>query len=871
MLHRSEISMSSVDDALEPPMAPLARHAPARPSQERYRQFYESTPAMLHSIDMNGVLVSVSDAWLAKLGYSREEVIGRRSVEFLTARSRDHATRNVLPSFFQKGHCDEVEYEMVTRSGEVIEVLLSAVLEFDESGRPAHTTAVIQDVTQRRRAERALREERQHLAYIIEGTHAGTWEWNIQTGETRFNEQWAQIIGFTLKELEPVTMDIWLDRAHPKDLLRSEQILARHYAGALPAYECQVRLRHRGGHWIWILSRGRVQTWTPDGRPEWMFGFDIDISHLKDQEEALRQSQAELSEQHELLRVTLRSIGDAVITTNADGEVIWLNPVAETMTGWSTQAASRRPLDSVFHIVNADTGARVQSPVSVCLEQTPASGSEDPTVLISRNGDRYGIEHSASPIRSDKGEVLGLVLVFHDVTEQRRVAGELNYRATHDALTGLVNRQEFESRLRGLLQNTRDQRGEHALLYLDLDQFKLVNDACGHAIGDQLLQQVARLFSETVRARDTLARLGGDEFAILLEHCSMTHAERIAAQICERVGHFRFSHDGRSFRIGVSIGLAPVLQRWSSVASLMQAADVCCYAAKQAGRNRVQVWHDSDTGIRRHQGETQWALRIEHALEENRFVLHAQRIVGLKDSPEGPADGIYAEALLRMIDDTGREVLPGAFLPAAERFHLASRIDRWVLNEAVSWLEDLQAPQSLRTLSVNLSGQSIGDRAFHRYAMDLLGAAGESVCSRLCLEITETAAVTNIADAAVFVKNVKALGVHTALDDFGSGASSFGYLKALPVDFLKIDGQFIQRLLDDRLNQAAVRCFVEVASVVGVKTVAEFVDGPRLLEMVRSLGVDFAQGFLLHRPAPIRELLPQSMSTTRGARADSPA
>lgn len=852
-------------------MAPLARHAPARPSQERYRQFYESTPAMLHSIDMNGVLVSVSDAWLAKLGYSREEVIGRRSVEFLTARSRDHATRNVLPSFFQKGHCDEVEYEMVTRSGEVIEVLLSAVLEFDESGRPAHTTAVIQDVTQRRRAERALREERQHLAYIIEGTHAGTWEWNIQTGETRFNEQWAQIIGFTLKELEPVTMDIWLDRAHPKDLLRSEQILARHYAGALPAYECQVRLRHRGGHWIWILSRGRVQTWTPDGRPEWMFGFDIDISHLKDQEEALRQSQAELSEQHELLRVTLRSIGDAVITTNADGEVIWLNPVAETMTGWSTQAASRRPLDSVFHIVNADTGARVQSPVSVCLEQTPASGSEDPTVLISRNGDRYGIEHSASPIRSDKGEVLGLVLVFHDVTEQRRVAGELNYRATHDALTGLVNRQEFESRLRGLLQNTRDQRGEHALLYLDLDQFKLVNDACGHAIGDQLLQQVARLFSETVRARDTLARLGGDEFAILLEHCSMTHAERIAAQICERVGHFRFSHDGRSFRIGVSIGLAPVLQRWSSVASLMQAADVCCYAAKQAGRNRVQVWHDSDTGIRRHQGETQWALRIEHALEENRFVLHAQRIVGLKDSPEGPADGIYAEALLRMIDDTGREVLPGAFLPAAERFHLASRIDRWVLNEAVSWLEDLQAPQSLRTLSVNLSGQSIGDRAFHRYAMDLLGAAGESVCSRLCLEITETAAVTNIADAAVFVKNVKALGVHTALDDFGSGASSFGYLKALPVDFLKIDGQFIQRLLDDRLNQAAVRCFVEVASVVGVKTVAEFVDGPRLLEMVRSLGVDFAQGFLLHRPAPIRELLPQSMSTTRGARADSPA
>jgi diguanylate cyclase (GGDEF)-like protein/PAS domain S-box-containing protein len=859
--------MSAVDGPLDQSVALSQTQAQASPSPERYRRFYESTPAMLHSIDMNGVLVSVSDTWLARLGYSREEVIGRRSTDFLTARSREHATRDVLPAFFKAGRCDDVEYEMVTRSGEVIEVLLSAVLEFDASGRPLHTTAVTQDVTHRRQAERALREERQHLAYIIEGTHAGTWEWNIQTGETRFNEQWAQIIGFTLKELEPVTMGAWLDRAHPNDLLRSEQILEQHYAGALPAYECQVRLRHRGGHWIWILSRGRVQTWTPDGRPEWMFGFDIDISHLKYQEEALRRSQAELSEQHELLRVTLQSIGDAVITTNAHGEVIWLNPVAETMTGWSTQAASRLPLDTVFHIVNGDTGVRLQSPVSVCLEQTPASGSEDPTVLISRGGEKYGIEHSASPIRSDSGEVLGLVLVFHDVTEQRRVAGEMSYRAKHDALTGLVNRHEFESRLRGLLQNARDERSEHALLYLDLDQFKLVNDACGHAIGDQLLKQVAKLFSEAVRARDTLARLGGDEFAIILEHCSMAHAERVAAQICERVGHFRFTHDGRSFRIGASIGLVPVLQRWSSVAALMQAADVCCYAAKQAGRNRVQVWLDSDTGIRRHQGETQWALRIEQALEENRFVLHAQRIEPLK----GSAEGVRAEALLRMIDDLGREVPPGAFLPAAERFHLASRIDRWVLNEAVSWLKDLRDPQSLRTLSVNLSGQSIGDRAFHRYAIDLLSRAGLPVCSRLCLEITETAAVTNIADAAVFVNQVKALGVQTALDDFGSGASSFGYLKALPVDFLKIDGQFIQRLLDDRLNQAAVRCFVEVASVVGVKTVAEFVDGPQLLAMVRALGVDYAQGFLLHRPAPISELLPHPTSRVRLARASSTA
>lgn len=857
--------MTLVDGASSESDRLLSSEARLRDSDECHRQLYESTPAMLHSIDMNGLLVSVSDAWLARLGYSRQEVIGRRSTDFMTAESRHRAVNTVLPAFFLTGRCDEVEYELVTRSGEVIEVLLSGVLERDASGRPLHSTAVIQDVTGRRRAERALREERQHLAYIIEGTHAGTWEWNIQTGETRFNEQWASIIGFTLAELEPITMDAWYSRAHPEDLSRSEAILEQHYARALPAYECQVRLRHRAGHWVWILSRGRVQTWTPDGRPEWMFGFDIDISHLKHQEEALRESQSLLREQHELLRVTLQSIGDAVITTNARGEVIWLNPVAETLTGWTTGPASRLPLDTVFHIVHGDTRERLKSPVSVCLEQTLTAGSDDPAVLLSRNGEEYGIEHSASPIRNDAGEVLGLVLVFHDVTEQRRLTGEMSYRATHDALTGLINRAEFESRLRGLLQKVRDDRTEHALLYLDLDQFKLVNDACGHAIGDQLLQQVAKLFSEAVRTRDTLARLGGDEFAIILEHCSMAHAERVAGQICERIGHFRFTHDGRSFRIGASIGLVPILQRWSSVAAIMQAADVCCYSAKRAGRNRVQVWLDSDTGIRRHQGETQWALRIEQALDENRFVLHAQRIEQLK----GPSEGLRAEALLRMRDDVGREVLPGSFLPAAERFHLASRIDRWVLNEAVAWLADLRAPHNLRSLSVNLSGQSIGDRAFHRYAIELLSAAGGAVCSRLCLEITETSAVTNIADAAIFVKNVKAIGVQTALDDFGSGASSFGYLKALPVDFLKIDGQFIQRLLDDRLNQAAVRCFVEVASVVGVKTVAEFVDSPQLLAKVRALGIDYAQGFLLHRPAPIDELMPQSRAIAYPAGASS--
>jgi diguanylate cyclase (GGDEF)-like protein len=437
------------------------------------------------------------------------------------------------------------------------------------------------------------------------------------------------------------------------------------------------------------------------------------------------------------------------------------------------------------------------------------------------------------------------------VQQLRETSGEMHYHATHDALTGLVNRSEFEARLRRVLQKAGEDRSEHALLYIDIDQFKLVNDSCGHAIGDRLLQQVAKLFADAIRTRDTLARLGGDEFAIILEHCSADQAQRVAQQICDAMAGFRFVHDERSFRIGASIGLVPVDERWTTAAAIMQAADASCYAAKEGGRNRVHLWFDTDTAIRVRAGEMQWAMRIEHALDHDQFVLFAQRIEALGKQ----SHGIRAEALLRMVQDDGSLVPPGAFLPAAERFHLASRIDKWVMQHALAWLQALPDPLAIRTLSINLSGHSIGDRAFHRHAIQSFRDAGPRICQQVCVEITETAAVTNLADAAAFITQIRALGVQVALDDFGSGASSFGYLKTLPVDYLKIDGQFVQDVVDDPLDEAAVRCFAEVARVVGVKTVAEFVDRPEVLAKLRSLGIDYAQGFLLHRPAPLLDLL----------------
>ena len=574
---------------------------------------------------------------------------------------------------------------------------------------------------------------------------------------------------------------------------------------------------------------------------------------LLDARSQAQRTAVELAHQHELLQVTMRSIGDAVITTDSQGTVTWLNPVAERLTGWPNAEAHGLALEQVFHIIHEDTRVLAENPVTQCLRLGQTVSLAKHTLLVSRDGTEYAVEDSSAPIRNDQGLTLGAVLVFHDVTTPRRMAREMKYRATHDALTGLVNRAEFEARLQRVLHKSHEDASEHALLYIDLDQFKLVNDACGHAAGDQLLQQVAHLFRAAVRERDTLARLGGDEFGIILEHCSTEHAQRVAQQICDRMDNFRFIHHERRFRVGSSIGLVIIQPHWLHTESLLQAADAACYAAKDAGRNRVHIWLESDLAVRARHGEMQWTTRIENALDNDLLVLFAQRIEGLTTATQG----LHAEVLVRMQDTDGSLIPPGAFLPSAERFHLASRIDKWVLNHAMAWLQSLPSLGAVENLSINLSGQSAGDQAFQRWALDALKAAGPEICRRLCFEITETAAITHMSDATEFMAQVRALGLRVALDDFGAGASSFGYLKSLPVDYLKIDGQFIRDILDDPLDDVTVRCFVEVARVVGVKTVAEFVDKPDILARLKVIGVDLVQGYWLHRPAPLEQLLPQ--------------
>ena len=737
----------------------------------------------------------------------------------------------------------DMELPFIRSDGRRIWVRAVGSAEF-AAGLPVRLVGAFQDISERVAQRLEIKEVNDRVALATESGGIGIWEMNADTGELIWDARMYRLFGDTSGG-RASTLSLWNRRVHPDDLpgleeairqtTHGERLLDRDYRVVLDDGE----IRHLRG-----TARAMRDA---DGRTTRLIGANWDITEL-------RNLAANLAEDRSLLSVTLESIGDAVITTDARGLITWLNPVAERLTGWTSLEAIGRVLTQVFHIVDEKTREPAPDPVASCLEQGRRVVEASNTLLLSRNGEEFGIQESIAPIRREDGTVLGTVLVFHDVSEQRRLTGEMSWRATHDTLTGLVNRTEFEARMGRLLKTSQDVGGEHALLYIDLDQFKLVNDACGHAVGDQLLQQMARMLTDSVRTRDTVARLGGDEFACLMERCTVAQAQRVAQKLCDRMDDFRFVHEDRRFRIGMSIGLVPVDRRWQATAAIQQAADTSCYAAKEAGRNRVHTWFDTDVAMRERQFEMQWTTRIEHALDEDDFVLYAQRLTPLRGAARS-ASGVHAEVLLRMRQGDGPLVAPGAFLPAAERFHLASRIDRWVLRHVVDWMGALSDPTRIELLSVNLSGQSVGDKAFHRWALDLLARAGATLCRALCLEITETAAVTNIADAAVFIDQVREFGVKVALDDFGAGAASFGYLKTLRVDTLKIDGQFVRDLVDDPLDEVAVRCFADVAKVMGLTTVAEFVDKPAVLERLLAMGVDFAQGYLLHEPAPIDELI----------------
>jgi diguanylate cyclase (GGDEF)-like protein/PAS domain S-box-containing protein len=556
----------------------------------------------------------------------------------------------------------------------------------------------------------------------------------------------------------------------------------------------------------------------------------------------LQQSRDALEQEHEKAIVTLSSIGDAVITTDCKGVIEYLNPVAEKLTGWRNDEAAGQPLTGVFNIVNELTRKPAVNPVERCLERQAIVGLANHTALIAKDGTEYVIEDSAAPIRARHGGILGVVLVFRDVTDERLASRQLEYLAQHDILTGLKNRYFFEQQLKQAVQVAARGRVQHALLYIDMDKFKLVNDSAGHSAGDELLVELGRVLSGRLRQGDILARLGGDEFGILLDNVSGEQALTIAADYVGTMQGFRFTWDGESYDITPSIGVAIINQNTASTAEVMRQADIACYVCKGSGGNRYHLYDERDQAALSTLGELNLVRDIKDALAEDRFTLYFQPVVRVSDG----AVQMY-EVLLRMLDKSGGIVNPATFIPPAERYGLMPLLDQWVVSKVFSLLRR-QRERDL-CLTVNLSGCSLGDRDLMTLIQENL-ATLDLAPGALIFEVTETVAVGHLEKAGEFMRELTNMGCYFALDDFGTGFSSFAYLKHMPVRYVKIDGTFVKDIMIDPVDQAMVRSINQIAHSLGKETIAEFVESDDILEKLRLFGVDYAQGYGIGRPSP---------------------
>lgn len=578
--------------------------------------------------------------------------------------------------------------------------------------------------------------------------------------------------------------------------------------------------------------------------PELRFtGTVRDISERKHVE-------AQLHRERDLAQVTLASIGDGVITTDEAGIVQYMNPVAERLTGWPASEVAGRALANIYRLRDAKTGEPLPLPVRGVLARGQVVSRLDHALLVRRDDATIPVQDTAAPIRSRDGFLIGAVLVFHDVTVKLNLTQELQHQASHDALTGIPNRREFERRLGELLDHPRNGGQPHIVCFLDLDQFKVVNDTSGHVAGDELLRQVATLVRSHMRASDTLARLGGDEFGLILESCPMQRALTLTEAIREDIADFRFAWEGKSFSIGVSIGLVPVVSGDRDLGAVLSAADAACYAAKDQGRNRIHVYQMDDRTLMEQHGQMQWVTRLQNALDEDRLRLFVQPIVPL---PLGVDHPLHFEILVRLEED-GRLITPGSFLPAAERYGLMPRVDQWVVHNTLAWIGDRVRREGALpgVYSINLSGASLSDARFRKTLRDTLERL-RLPAGAVCFEITETSAVANLSKVVPFIREIKQLGCFFALDDFGSGLSSFAYLKNLPVDFLKIDGSFIKDIERDPIDLAMVQAINAIGHEMGLKTIAEYVASEGILRRVQEIGIDFAQGYHLGMPRPLAE------------------
>ncbi len=564
-----------------------------------------------------------------------------------------------------------------------------------------------------------------------------------------------------------------------------------------------------------------------------------------------------MSDPGERAEAALRSLADAVLTVDCEGRVDYVNPSAQRLLEKTASQLVGQPIHAVLRLIDEADGRPVAIPMPQCDESTQELRLPGELCLVSASGRRHPVIGATAPMRDSTGAGLGIVVTLQDVAKAREMSHLLAYRAAHDDLTGLLNRREFGLRVQQAIDSVHQLGRHHVLCYMDLDQFRVINDTSGHLAGDALLKQLAALLAPHVRETDTLARLGGDEFGILFWDCEPDDALLRGEELRETVRKFRFSWADKTFEIGVSIGMVPLTREQHSMTEVLSLADSACYVAKEQGGSRIHMYQADDVALIRRQGEMQWVHRITQAYSQNRFVLYAQEVVPLR---EGEHNGQRFEVLLRMLDDSGELVLPMEYIRAAERYNIMADLDRWVVSNAFALIDDYIARRRQHTslperrFAINLSGQSLGDDRTLEFMQAQFDKFPE-LARHIVFEITETAAVSNLAHATSFIASLRDLGCGFALDDFGTGLSSFAHLKNLEVDYLKIDGSFVRDISFDPVDYAMVGSINHIGHVMNIATIAEYVESQDIYQKLRDLGVDYGQGNWLSQPVKLVELL----------------
>jgi diguanylate cyclase (GGDEF)-like protein/PAS domain S-box-containing protein len=800
-----------------------------------FRSLVAATPAALFVFGAERVLLANAAAE-ELTGAGAEELLRQPFWELFGGGSRERVRR--IEGDRLAGKAAPERYEVSLRRGDGQQRRIGlAARRVNFGGAPA-VLATAFDVTGQQQATAALKEKEALLKLAQRAGRSITWDWNTLTDEVTVSETAAEIFAFAADQ-PPRTREEVCRFVHPDDREPLQEAVQRALRSGEPL-SVEVRLRTGGEGLYWVLLRGRSH----QVRPGWavrMVGVATDITERRRAEEALHREK-------ERAQVTLGSIGDGVVRTNSQGRIDYMNPAAETVTGWTLAEAAGKPLMEVFNVVDQVSRQPIVDPVERCLVERRAVVKPGKDLLLRRDGSEVEIRHTTTLIQ-DRGEgVAGAVLVLKDLTELRTVEREMLYLATHDGLTGLYNRTEFERRLARALTSAREEDRVHALCYLDLDEFKLINDTCGHLAGDEMLGQIGSLLKCRFRETDVLGRLGGDEFGVLLENCPPARAMEIARDLSKDIRSFRFSWKENIFSVGSSVGLVAIGPGSGDVAQLLSAADAACYLAKEKGGNRVQEYFADDSDLAERYGQVKLIQRIHAALDSEAFRLHCQSVQPLVAAPGDP---LFYEVLVRMVEEGGELVLPAAFIPVAERHRLVSAIDRWVVRTALACLAEGCAPfDGEACFAINLSGQSLGDERFLEFVMEELKASG-LVPWRILFEITETASISHLGRAMHFISMLRGKGCRFVLDDFGSGLSSFAYLRNLPVDYIKIDGQFVRRLTRDPIHRALVESINHIGHVMQLKTIAEAVEDEETLEALRRMRVDYAQGYWIAEPAPL--------------------